>query len=406
MSENSEKLGDITLPIMISGITGGEVISTRDVGDQVSIDDITDTYNRFPGGGAAIDKSAFAAFIKGFTEDLDVRRLLELVKAEIWKKEFGYSVIIKEGDNIQALHPKTYQLGFTVSEIDNLGNATKIKMQWKPDEKADPIPTEYDKSIDGSDGFYWFRSFRGLLGLRGLSHLLTLVDPLRVQNALFLQYMKHGEWQAINHPVAKIKDLDDTKYERVKKDLQAPDQDKAVIIDSEDDFYYDGPMAGGSSWDPTAMLEYGDKIISRETGLLLSMLTGDPMGYLSASDTTTAQWFDAVKQYQALILPDYLPLLINLGLSEKVAFNSPYEPTLESKFASIKIAREALEGIVPLEELIKVINSIMGYTDDEKLTPDPEYEKRKEMEMENATQNSENRRESNGGMDKGTSKDK
>ena len=395
MSENSEKLGKVTLPIMISDITGGAIISTRDVGDVIIIDDITDTYNRFPGGGAAIDKSAFAAFIKGFTEDLDVRRLLELVKCEIWKKLFGYSVIIKEGNNIQAIHPKTYQLGFIISEIDDFGNATKIVMQWKPDEKADPIPTEYKKAIDGKDGFYWFRSFRGLLGLRGLSHLLTLVDPLRVQNALFLQYMKHGEWQSINHPVTKIKDLNETTYARVKSDLQASNKDKAVIIDSEDDFYYDGPMAGGSSWDHTAMLEYGDKIISRETGLLLSMLTGDPMGYLSASDTTTAQWFDAVKQYQALILPDYLPLLKALGLTDKVAFNSPYEPTLESKFASIKIAREALEGIVPLEELIKVINSIMGYTDDEKLTPDPQYEEMKKMELENAKQDPQDRSESN-----------
>lgn len=402
MSENSEKLGKITLPIMISGITGGEIISQRDVGDEISIDDITDTYNRFPGAGAAIDKSSFAAFIKGFTEDLDVKRLLEIIKCEIWKKEFGYSVIIKEGDNIQALHPRTYQQGFTVIEIDDLGNATKLQMIWKPDEKADPVPEIFDKAIDGSDGFYWFRSFRGLLGLRGLSHLLTLVDPLRTQSALYLQYMKHGEWQAINHPVVKIKDLNDTIYNRVKKDLQAPDTEKAVIIDAEDDFFYDGPMAGGSAWDPTNMLGYGDKIISRETGLLLSMLTGDPMGYLSASDTTTAQWFDAVKQYQALILPDYLPLLTSLGLTDKVAFNSPYEPTLESKFEVIKIAREALEGLVLPEQLIGVINSIMGFTDDEKLTVDPQYEERQKMELENA-QNPKNRQEGNGSVDKGSS---
>jgi len=383
MSETSDKKGPVVHAVSISDITGGEFISSRDVGDPIIIDDITDTYNRFPGGGAAIDKASFAAFIKGFTEDLDVKRLLEFVKAEIWKKEFGYSVILKEGDNIKALHPKTYQQGFMVTEVDDFGNATKIQMQWKPDETAEETPQTYDKAVDGGDGFFWFRSFRGLLGLRGLSHLLTLVDPLRSQSALFLNYMKHGEWQAINHPVVKVPNLDDTKYKRIKADLEGADSDKAVIIDALGDFYYDGPMAGGSSWDPTRMLEYGDKIISRETGLLLSMLTGDPMGYLSASATTTAQWFDAVKQYQALILPDYLPLLKALGLSEKVTFNSPYEPTLESKFESIKIAREALEGIVPLEQLIKVVNSIMGYTDDEKLTPDPEYEKRKEMEMNN-----------------------
>ena len=398
MSENSEKIGNITLPIMISGITGGEVISTRDVGDPIIIDDIVDTYNRFPGAGASIDRAAFAAFQKGFTEDLDIKRLLELIKCEIWKAEFGYAVILKEGDNIQALHPKAYQLGFTVMEIDNLGNATKIQMQWKPDEKADPVPTTYDKAVDGKDGFYWFRSFRGLLGLRGLPRLLTLVDPLRVQNALFLQYMKHGEWQAINHPVAKIKDLNDTTYERVKKDLQSPDQDKAVIIDAEDDFYYDGPMAGGSSWDPTQMLGYGDKIISRETGLLLSMLTGDPMGYLSASESTKAEWFDGVKQYQVIILPEYLPVLTALGLTEDVRFNDPYEPTLEGKLEAIKLAREALEGIVPLEELIDVINSILGRTEEERLTPDPKYEERQQMEMENA-QNPQSGREDNGSVD-------
>ena len=383
MSEDGLKKGKTTITTIISGIAGGEIISDRDVGDMITIDDITDTYNRFPGGGAALDRAAFAAFQKGFTEDLDIRRLLEFIKCEIWKKEFGYAVIIKKGENIKALHPRTYQQGFVVNEVDEFGNAIKINMIFKTDEKADPVPIDYEKSIDGSDGFFWFRAFRGLLGVRGLPHLLTLVDPLRVQNALFLQYMKHGEWQAINHPVAKIKDLNDTTYERVKQDLQAPNKDKSVIIDAEDDFYYDGPMSGGSSWDPTAMLEYGDKIISRETGLLLSMLTGDPMGYLSASESTKAEWFDGIKQYQAIILPEFLPVLMALGLTEDTRFNDPYEPTLESKLEGVKIAREALEGIVPLEQLINVINGIMGYTDAEKLIPDPEYEKRKEMEMNN-----------------------
>ena len=44
----------------------------------------------------------------------------------------------------------------------------------------------------------------------------------------------------------------------------------------------------------------------------------------------------------------------------------------------------------------------MGFTDDEKLTADPEYEKRKEMEMENA-QNPQSGREDNGSVDKGSS---
>ncbi|KKL58959.1 hypothetical protein LCGC14_2220120 [marine sediment metagenome] len=389
MSEIGEKKGKTVHVVSISDIAGGEIISSRDVGAPIIIDDITDTYQRFPGAGPAVDRASFAAFIKGFTEDLDVKRLLEFIRCEIWKKQFGYAVILKEGDSIQALHPKTYQQGFTITEVDDFGSPTKIQMQWKPSESAKDTPQTYDLAVDGKDGFYYFRSFRGLLGLRGLSCLLTLVDPLRTQSALYLQYMKHGEWQAINHPVAKIKDLNPTKYAQVKADLQAPDSDKAVIIDAESDFYYDGPMAGGSAWDPTAMLEYGDKIISRETGLLLSMLTGDAMGYLSASATTAAQWFDAIKQYQAIILPDYLPILIALGLTKKVNFNNPYEATLGEKAETTKVVREALEGIVPIQQLINVINSIWGFTDDEKLIPDPNYEKRIQMEMENANSQDE-----------------
>ncbi len=400
MSDTSEKKGSKFHVVSISDIAGGEIISTRDVGDPIIIDDITDTYQRFPGAGPAVDRASFAAFIKGFTEDLDVKRLLEFIKCEIWKKQFGYAAILKEGDSIQALHPKTYQQGFIVTEVDDFGNATKIVMQWKPNESAKETPIKYDMSIDGGDGFFYFRSFRGLLGLRGLSCLLTLVDPLRTQSALYLQYMKHGEWQAINHPVVKVPNLDDTKYERIKGDLQASDSDKAVIIDAEGDFYYDGPMAGGSAWDPTKMLEYGDKIISRETGLLLSMLTGDAMGYLSASATTAAQWFDAIKQYQAIILPDYLPILTALGLTDKVNFNNPYEATLSEKSETTKVVREALEGIVPIQQLINVINSIWGFTDDEKLVPDPNYDKIKELEMKNANSQNEKNPQS-GREDKG-----
>ena len=397
MVEVSDEKGTTTIPTIISGIAGGEIISDRDVGDAIIIDDITDTYSRFPGAGAAIDRAAFAAFQKGFSEDLDMKRRLELLRCEIWKKEFGYAVILKQGTNIKALHPLTYQQGFKVTEVDNFGQATKIEMQYKTNEKAEPMPVEFDVAVDGGDGFYWFKSFRGLLELRGLPGLLTLVDPLRVQSALFLEYMKHGEWQAINHPVVKIKDLDNTRYERVKADLQGPTKDKAVIIDAEDDFYYDGPRAGGSSWDPTKMLEYGDKIISRETGLLLSMLTGDPMGYLSASESTKAEWFDGIKQYQSIILHEYLPVLIALGLPEDVIFNDPYEPTFENKMESIKIAREALEGLVPLEQLINIINGIMGYTDAEKLTPDPNYEKNKQMELNNQNENANPKKDSGNG---------
>lgn len=393
MAKAIEKKGStIKLTTFISGIFGGEAISDRDVGDAIIIDDITDTYNRFPGAGITIDKTTFVSFKNGFTEDLDMERRIEIMKADIWRKEFGYSVINKEGDNIQALHPKTYQQGFVVTEVDNFGKATEIEMIFRTVEKADPVPVRY-RSYDESTGigFFWLKSFRGLLGMRGLPHLVTLVDPLRVQSGLYLEYMKHAEWQSITHPVIKIKDLNDTTYKRVKADIRAPDKDKAVIIDAEDDFFYDGPMAGAGAWDPTNMMMYGDKFVARETGLNMFQLTGDPMGYLSASESNRAEWFDAIKQYQAILLPMIKPVLVALGLTDEVQFQEPYEPSFEAKMASILLARQALEGIVPVEELVNVINKIMGYEEKERLTPDPEYEKRKELELQQGENDGQNK---------------
>ncbi|GAH58649.1 unnamed protein product, partial [marine sediment metagenome] len=45
------------------------------------------------------------------------------------------------------------------------------------------------------------RRFGGLLEIRGPPALITLVDPLRVQSALYAKYMQHAEWSAISHPV-------------------------------------------------------------------------------------------------------------------------------------------------------------------------------------------------------------
>ena len=390
MTETNKKFVEYReneLAVNLSGIVGGVSLSDRDIGDEIDIEDITDTYQRFAGAGPSIDRGSFSAFIKGFTNDLDMKRLLEMIKCEVWKKLYGYAVILKRGSNITALHPQTYQQGFIITAVDDLGQATRIQMQFKTDETTtkESTPHTYFKYGEDpnnpEDGFFWFRSFRGLMGLRGLSALLPLVDPLRVQNKLWLEYMKTGEFNTHNHPVVKIKDLNDTTYNRVKADLRAPAKDRAVIIDIEDDFYYDGPLAGGSAWDPSQMLEYGDKIISRETGLLLSMLTGDPMGYLSASNTTTAQWFDAVKQYQAIILADYQPLLVALGLPEDTRFNDPYEPTQAEKYETLGMWREATEGLIDPQQIVDGMNKILGRTDDEALTLDSNYEKNKQMEM-------------------------
>lgn len=388
---NEVKEGKL-LPVAIDNISGGEQISTRDVGDEIVIDDITDTGQRFAGASSSILKKTFATFKNGFTEPVDMERKIQLMYADYWKEWFGYSAVLVEGKNLQALHPLTYQMGFIIDRIDELGNPARIRQQFKANEQQDPIEHFY-YLYDGNEGFFLLRRFGGLLEIRGPSALLTLVDPLRVQNALYLKYMEHAEWQAISHPVVKVKDLDDGKYDRIKGDLLAPRTDKAVIIGNEDDFYYDGPMGGMGTWNPLEMMRYGDNLIARETNLNMFQLTGDPMGYLSASSTNRAEWFDAVSEHQMLYLPQYRPILQALGLSEKVQFNNPYEPVFEAKMEMIKLFREATNGLVDPEQQVDYINDLLGLEEDKKFKIDPMYEEKLRMQMQPNNNGGENNNE-------------
>ena len=66
---------------------------------------------------------------------------------------------------------------------------------------------------------------------------------------------------------------------------------------------------------------------------------------------------------------------------------------------SIKLAREALEGLVDPEQVVDIINKIMGLTDEEALILDPDYQKNKEMEMQSGFQGSESGQQDAGGVE-------
>lgn len=366
--------------VAISNITGGVSISDRDVGDEIVIDDITDTGTRFTGASSSILKKTFAAFKNGFTETVDMERKIQLMYGDYWKEWFGYSAMLLKGKSVQALHPLTYSMGFIIDRVDDDGNAARIRHQYLAEQQKDPIERFY-YAYDGTEGFFLLRRFGGLLEIRGPSALLTLVDPLRVQNALYLKYMEHAEWQAISHPVVKVEDFDDTKYDRIKADLQAPRTDKAVIIGNNDDFYYDGPMGGMGTWNPLEMMRYGDNLIARETNLNIMQLTGEPMGQLSSERTNRAEWFDAVAEYQMLYLPQYRPVLQAIGLSEKVQFNNPYEPVFEAKMEMIKLFREATDGLVDPEQQVDYMNDLLGLEEDKKFRIDPMYQEKLKLQM-------------------------
>ena len=381
--------------VAIFDIAGGVQISTRDVGAEIIIDDITDTVQRYPGAGSSILRKTLAAFKNGFTEDLDMKRRIQLMYGDFWKETFGYACFLVDKDkNLQALHPLTYQMGFIIDRIDEDGNPARIRMQYKASEKKEPDVIKFYYAWDGTEGFFMYRKFGGLLEVRGPPSLLTLVDSLRVQNALYLKYMEHAEWQAISHPVFKIRKLDKTKYDRIKSDITAPRTEKAVIIDSEDDFYYDGPMAGAGTWNPIEMMRYGDNLIARETSLSMFQLTGDPMGYLSASQSNRAEWYDSVSYYQTIYLPQLREVFVALGLTEETSFNNAYEPVFEAKMEMIKLFREATDGLVDPEQQIDYMNDLLGLEEDKKFNIDPDFFEMRKLTMQ-GQQNGFNKKNNN-----------
>jgi hypothetical protein len=357
---------------LIQGIVGGTAISTRVLEDNILIEDLYDTYMRYPGAKPAVELKPKAAFHNGFTEEIDIERKLELIKNDIWTELFGYSVILFQDGNIQAVNPRVNRVGFIYTATNDLGEPIQIGIRWNPDEQfqgPDILVERAPFSLKGSgdlNGFYPFRSLPGLPGARGLSCLLPLIDVIRAQHKIFIEYTKYAEHQGLAHPVVKIENLTDTARTQVRGQLTAPRKDKAVIIDMKDDFYYESPQQG--AYDPAFMMQFADQYIVRESAITMSMLTGDPMGYLSASQTTINEWFSAIKEYQDHKLPQYLPILLAIGMSKDVKFQDPSEPTLEAKLESVKFIREGLEGLVSRESLLKYINNeILGLEGDEEL---------------------------------------
>lgn len=367
---------------IVQGIVGGEAISDRVLEENILIEDLYDTYCRYPGASTAIDLKVRATFHNGFTEDIEPDRKIELENGVIWGELFGYSIWIIDGNNIQAVNPRVNRVGFIFTEFDEKGEPLKIAIRWNPDEQFQGPDIEVKRapfSLTGNgdiNGFYLYRTLKGLPGCRGVSTLLPLVDVIRAQHKIYIEYTKYAEHQGLAHPVVKIKNLTDTGRDQVRGQLTAPRKDKAVIIDIEDDFYYESPQQG--AYDPSFMMDFADRFIARTTSINKFQLSGDPMGYLSASETNINEWFSAVKAFQDHILPQIKPVLIALGCTNDVTFVDPSEPTIESKMESIKNVREGLEGLVSRESLLKFINNeILGLEgeDELELADDEEYDK-------------------------------
>ena len=151
---------------------------------------------RYPGAATAIDLKVRAAFHNGFTEEIDKEKQIELENGVIWGELFGYSVWLIENENIQALNPRVNRVGFIYNMFDDYGEPISIAIRWNPDEQfqgpdVNKPRAQFSYSGTGSfDGFYPYRTLRGLPGSRGISTLLPLIDVIRAQHKIYIEYTK------------------------------------------------------------------------------------------------------------------------------------------------------------------------------------------------------------------------
>ena len=92
-----------------------------------------------------------------------------------------------------------------------------------------------------------------------------------------------------------------------------------------------------------------------------TMLDGDPSGHLSSSEVALAAFYASVKEDQDEILFQLKPLLLELGLSDEVAFADPTEMPAASQAAFVRETVASLQALgVDNEQAVRYVNQVYG----------------------------------------------
>jgi len=193
------------------------------------------------------------------------------------------------------------------------------------------------------------------------------------QNGILKAYLPYAAKQGLAHPTVFLKDNSPTNRAQVKSDFkEQPQKDRLVIISMDDAMEYQSPQQ--SAWDPSYMLEWVDKMISRASQMNKLMLEGDPAGYLSASETAISNWEADIKEEQVFKRTQFLPIWIALGATEDCNFSDPAKPSYISLMEGIKAIREGMEGIVAKEDIVRLMNERLELEGSDVLTVAPDEE--------------------------------
>lgn len=370
--------------VMKGDIAGGQKSQGRDIGDNMTIQVLWDTYRWFPGFEDMINLEVDALFSNGVNEKDTITpdRTIESKEAVRWSLLAGYSVSIvdtRNGKNkVEAWHPYIDGIGFDWATFTPKGHPTLINVYVQSDEaQGQPIPIEiphypceldedgeFDdlKPIPGGYGFFHHRTQGNIKGVMGLPKYLNLVDAVRLQWDIIKSYGPYAEKQGWGMPVVYQEDNSKQNKAIVKNQFASqPTNNRILMLSTNDLVEWMSP--GQGSYDPFPMLQWLNTLMARKTQMNRLMLEGASEGQLSSSETAISNWQRKRAEDQVYWRTQLLPVWLALGATEDCNFRDPAKPSFISLMEGMEKMRAAMDGLVAKEDIVKQMNVYLQNND-------------------------------------------
>jgi hypothetical protein len=383
---------------LVADIAGGTQPLKRDVGANLTINDVWSMYRWYPGFRDLLNLEVDAIFSNGINQDekIDTLRLMECKDSLRWSLMAGYSCSVVDARDpsrpkIESWHPYIDGIGFMFTAFSRMGHPLEIKVYMNANETAGgkieftiphfPCETDADgeyiderplltgiieegenKGQSNAYGFFHHRTQGSTRGVQGLPQYMHLIDSFKIQWDIIKAYGPYAEKQGMAFPVVYHSDNSPKNRSNVKTQFASqPTTNRLLQMSADDLVEWISPQAG--AYDPFPMLQWINTILARSSQMNKLMLEGDPAGYLSASETTMNNWSVKQKEKQAYWRTQFLGVWIALGADEEVNFKDPTHPTFISLMEGLKAMREAMEGLIEPEDIVNLMNEYLESND-------------------------------------------
>lgn len=328
-------------------------------GATVTADRLWDTYKYNEVAKLVIRKKCKAMFHNGFSEVLDKAKLQELMRADLYKKVLGWSVVVIDaGKNIQAWCAYNHGVGAKVpdDDYDDFGRPNSFDIY------TDESDNSKKTNVKGrGTKFFILRTFDGHPGWKGDSDLLALFKTLTRQEKILDDYgLFCYLW---GKPLVHMQDKNATESGHLDDDLTdikgKLKSGGIVVTDASKVITSQSLMSG--AYDPINILNFQNGRIAGSSELNKTMLDGDPSGHLSSSEMALAAFYASIKEDQDEVLIQLLPILKALGLTDNIVFKDPSEFPPGQMAAFVRETVTVLKSLpISDKEIVDFVNNQYG----------------------------------------------